>query len=62
MDRTTTIIDAVGGYTGNGLKMLMVTFKMGQYSEFLNIINKIDKCAFVTIHQAHEINGEGWTR
>lgn len=62
MDRTTTIIDSVGGYTGKAMKMLMVTFKMGQYSEFLNIINKIDKYAFVTIHQAHEINGEGWTR
>ena len=62
MDRTTTIIDSVGGYTGKAMKMLMVTFKMGQYSEFLNIINKIDKNAFVTIHQAHEINGEGWTR
>ena len=26
------------------------------------IISKADKYAFVTIHRAHEINGEGWTR
>ena len=24
-------------------------------------ISEIDKNAFVTVHRAHEINGEGWT-
>lgn len=62
LDRGSTIVDVTGGYTGKGKKMLMVSFKVNQYSEMLNIINKNDKNAFVTIHQAHEINGEGWTR
>ena len=30
--------------------------------EIINIINRVDKEAFVTVHRAHEINGEGWTR
>jgi uncharacterized membrane-anchored protein YitT (DUF2179 family) len=62
LDRSTTKVSAVGGYTGNEKIMLMVSFKVNQYAELLNIINKADKNAFVTIHQAHEINGEGWTR
>jgi uncharacterized membrane-anchored protein YitT (DUF2179 family) len=62
MDRTSTIFDCVGGYSGEDKKMLMVSFTMRQYSELINIINKHDKNAFVTIHVAHEISGEGWTR
>lgn len=62
MNRTTTIINAVGGYSGKEHKMVMVSFTMRQYSELINVINKYDKNAFVTIHRAHEINGEGWTR
>ncbi len=62
VDRGSTIIDVVGGYTGEERKMIMVSFTMNQYAEILNVIHKNDKNAFVTIHQAHEVNGEGWTR
>lgn len=62
IDRTSTIVDVTGGYTGERKKMLIVSFTLRQYAEVLNVINKIDKTAFVTVHQAHEINGEGWTR
>lgn len=62
LDRTTTIFDAVGGYTGTEKKVVMVSFTIRQYSELMNIINKTDKDAFVTINRAHEINGEGWTK
>ena len=62
IDRGSTIIDVTGGYTGKPKKMLMVSFKVNQYSEIINTVNKMDKNAFITVHQAHEINGEGWTR
>jgi uncharacterized membrane-anchored protein YitT (DUF2179 family) len=62
LDRSSTIMDVMGGYSGKNKKMLMVSFRVNQYSEIINIINKNDKNAFVTVHQAHEINGEGWTR
>lgn len=62
VDRGSTIIDITGGYSGKSKKMLMVSFTVNQYAEIINIINKHDKSAFVTIHRAHEINGEGWTR
>jgi uncharacterized membrane-anchored protein YitT (DUF2179 family) len=59
--RTTTIFDATGGYSGDPKKVLMVTFTMRQYATLMNVINRIDKTAFVSISRAHEINGEGWT-
>ena len=62
LERTTTIIDVVGGYSGKAYKMVMVSFSLRQYKDLINIINKEDKLAFLTIHNAHEINGEGWTR
>ncbi len=61
MKRTTTILDVTGGYSGEPKKMLMVTFTMPQYAALLSVIKKVDKTAFVSIHSAHEINGEGWT-
>ena len=62
VERGSTIIDVVGGYSGKDKKMILVSFTVNQYAEILNIVNKHDKSAFVTIHQAHEISGEGWTR
>ena len=61
MQRTTTIVDAVGGYSKKNKKMVIVTFSMRQYPMFCALMDSIDKNAFVTVHRAHEINGEGWT-
>ena len=60
--RGTTVVSVTGGYTGKDKKMIMVSFTLNQYADILAAIHTIDKNAFVTIHQAHEINGEGWTR
>lgn len=61
MDRTSTIFDCVGGYSGENKKMVMVSFTMSQYAKLMEIIEKIDESAFVTVHRAHEINGLGFT-
>lgn len=61
LDRTTTILDATGGFSGAERKMVMVSFTVGQYSDLMRIIRNADKTAFVTVHRAHEINGRGWT-
>ena len=61
MSRTTTIVEATGGYSGEGKKLVIITFHMRQYPLFTQLISEIDKNAFVTVHRAHEINGEGWT-
>lgn len=62
LDRTATIVDVVGAYSGEGKKMMIVSFSMREYSDLMAIINKEDPQAFMTISRAHENHGEGWTR
>ena len=61
-DRTTTIFEAKGGYTGKDKKMLTVTFNMRYYSRLMEVVREADPNAFITVWRAHEIRGEGWTR
>ena len=61
-DRTTTIFEAKGGYTGKDKKMLTVTFNMRYYSRLMEVVREADPDAFITVWRAHEIRGEGWTR
>lgn len=58
--RTTSIVDIEGGYSGKKKRMLMVTFSRREYRDLMDIIHRADREAFVTIHRAHSINGEGW--
>ena len=62
MDRTTTIVDVIGAYSGTKKKMVIVSFSIREYAMLMNIINKSDPAAFVTIYKAHETHGEGWTK
>ena len=62
LKRTTTIVDVTGGYTKENKKMVMVSFTMSQYVDLMSIVNRADGLAFVTVHSAHEIIGEDWTR
>ena len=62
LDRTTTIVDAVGGYSKEPKKMIIVSFSMREYSDLMAIINREDPGAFFTISRVHENHGEGWTR
>ena len=61
LHRTATVTDATGAYSGKGKKMIMVSFSLRQYADFIALVSAVDRRAFVTIHRAHEINGEGWT-
>ncbi len=61
LDRGTTIMDAVGGYTGNKKKVISVSFTIRQYADLMTIVRRVDKHAFVTVYRAQEVNGEGFT-
>jgi len=61
LERTTTVLDVTGGFSGEKKKMVVVSLTMRQYAELRSLINRVDPTAFVTLHRAHEINGEGWT-
>lgn len=60
LDRTTTIMDCKGAYSGENKNVVMVSFTMREYREILSIVSKYDKKAFITVNKAHEISGEGW--
>ncbi len=62
LKRGTTFFDVTGGYSKSGKKMLMVSFKKEQYIELIALIGKIDPRAFVMVHRAHEVRGEGFNK
>jgi uncharacterized membrane-anchored protein YitT (DUF2179 family) len=62
MERSTTILEATGGYSKRKKQMVTVSFSMRQYTLLMDIVCRIDPGAFVTVWRAHEIRGEGWTR
>lgn len=60
MEHGTTVIDAVGGYTGQNRKILRVAFHRKELSSFRSYIASVDPRAFVSFTQASMINGEGF--
>ena len=62
LHRTTTLLPAKGGYSGEEKTLLQISFPLREYAALLSILKETDPDAFVTILRAHEINGEGWTK
>ncbi|MBO4540691.1 MAG: YitT family protein, partial [Bacilli bacterium] len=60
MDRTTTVIDATGGYSKQNKKILRVAFSKRELFEFKAFVAEVDPEAFVTFVSASMINGEGF--
>ena len=60
LDRTTTVMECKGAYSGEHKNVVMVSFTMREYREILSIVSKYDKKAFITVNKAHEVSGEGW--
>ncbi|MBQ8175123.1 MAG: YitT family protein [Clostridia bacterium] len=60
LGRTSTVLDAVGGYSQEQKKMISVSFTMSQYTALLRLVRRIDAEAFVTVHRVHEVSGTGW--
>lgn len=60
MEHGTTVIDAVGGYTGQDRKILRVAFHKKELTSFRTFIAETDPRAFVSFTQASMINGEGF--
>ncbi len=60
LDRTSTIMSIVGGYSKKQGQMLKISFEIRQYRELMNIVKRYDPKAFIIVYKAHEIKGEGW--
>lgn len=60
MDRSTTVIHAIGGYSGEEKIILRVAFSRRELFPFRSFIGSVDPRAFVTFTKASMINGEGF--
>jgi len=61
IDRGTTILNGVGGYSHQERKVLMAVVSNEQLSEVKKVVDEIDPNAFVIISDTKDVNGEGFT-
>ncbi len=61
LDRGVTLINAIGTYSGKERHMLICVASKAQVFKVRNIAYNIDETAFVTITEASDIYGEGFT-
>ncbi len=59
--RGTTLLSAVGGYTGSEKQVILTVVSKSEYVKLNSYIEKIDPTAFVIVSEAKEIKGEGFT-
>ena len=60
LDRGVSIFNVQGGYTLEKRKMLMVIIDKREYSDLLEILEKIDKEAFVITTRVQSVYGQGF--
>ncbi|MCY6371277.1 YitT family protein [Clostridium ganghwense] len=60
LDRGCTIFEAKGAYSGNNREVLYTVVDRRQFIKLKNYIKEIDKRAFITVSEAHEVLGEGF--
>lgn len=61
LERGTTITDAVGGYTNNAKKIILVVVSQNQYPQLIDLINEIDPKAFIITTDTTDVHGEGFS-
>lgn len=62
LERGTTLLDSVGGFTNRKGYAILVCFDRKDYNDLLKIIHTIDQKAFVTVLNADEISGYGFNK
>lgn len=60
LDRGSTIIDATGGYSQKGVKMLQVVLERREYYVLEDIIADVDSQAFMFMSKVSSVRGEGF--
>lgn len=61
MNRGVTILEGRGGYTGKTREVLYVVVAPNELPKLKQIVDKIDPQAFVVVHDARDVLGEGFT-
>ena len=58
--RGSTIVDAIGGYSQQNIKMLIVVLDIREYYLLEEIVAKVDPSAFMYMNKASSVRGEGF--
>ena len=61
LGRGVTFVNGMGYYSQQEMKIVYCVVSRNEMKQMKDIINKIDPFAFITITEAHEILGEGFT-
>ncbi len=62
IDRGSTILQGIGGYTGDERPVLFTVLSKTEFVLLRSYVRKIDPNAFMIINYIHEVEGEGFTR
>lgn len=60
-DRSVTLIDGKGGYTGRKMNILYCVVSSNEVFRLKSLIHEVDPNAFVTVNDVHEVFGEGFS-
>ena len=60
LERGCTFIKGIGGFTGKDTSILYTVLDRNQFIKLKNKIKEIDKNAFITVGEVHEVMGEGF--
>lgn len=62
IDRGATVLKGKGMYTGDDRDVLLCVVNRAEITKLKNLINRLDKSAFVMVTEIHEVLGEGFTQ
>lgn len=62
LDRGATLLHGQGSYTHREKTVVLVAFKKKQLAELKRAVAEIDPDAFVIVQDAHQVQGEGFSR
>ena len=60
LERRCTFIKGIGGFTGKDTSILYTVLDRNEFIKLKNKIKEIDKNAFITVGEVHEVMGEGF--
>ena len=61
LNRSSTILDGVGGYTREERKVVMVIVSKTEYYQLIATVKQLDPMAFIITSEVADMQGEGWT-
>lgn len=61
LNRSSTILEGIGGYTREERKVVMVIVSKTEYYQLIATVKHLDPMAFIITSEVADMQGEGWT-